>query len=61
MMSRAALVFEKMSVREKDQLMEAVDVTEPAAPTELGGRVIEVMTNVREAFYPTCSLHNIHI
>lgn len=36
-------------VKDEDQVMQVIDVAEPAATTELGPQVVEKMSKVREA------------
>lgn len=51
-------VSEVAVVKEESQVMEVVEVREPAASPELGLHIVASMRKVREAMYPTSSLRN---
>lgn len=51
-------VTEKMDVKEKNQVLETVDVKEPVASREPGPQAVGTMEAVRGALYPTSLLHN---
>lgn len=48
-------------MEEKDNVMQMVDLLEPAASSELAVQVVKVMSQVRNAMYPICSIHIVDI
>lgn len=58
MVDTVGSVTEEVEVREENQMMKAVDVTELAPSPELGPQVVEAIRKVWEAMSHVRSFHN---
>lgn len=59
MMGAAKPIIEEVKVKEEEQVMEVVDLTEPAASSELVLQMVQALIKVRKAKYYICSFYNI--
>lgn len=58
MMHVAGPVIKDVEVKEEDEVMEVVDLTEQQASPGLGFQLDEAMRNVWKAMHPVCLLQN---